>query len=842
MIGKDWRVPLPLLVSLNSNLRVNRYFVLLTVLCVASSVGMATALEMASRALQVDLARTADAVSGRAQIEIVGGLGGIPDEALLAVREVEGVTLASPLLEATFQIDLDRTLLRVLGFDLAEQRQFRQYTVQRHGLTVRDPLRLLASESSIIIAAKLAERLGLKLGSELLVYHNGQPLRLVVEATLADGGIADAFDGQVAVMDVYLLQQLVNRAGWLDRVDVILEPDSDVEAAIGRISTRVRGAATVRRASLRESWVDSAAGAIRLTALSIAFVGGVVAAMLSYASISLALVRRAPELELLRSIGWSRRTIRRLLWADVVAYATAGTLIGVPLGLLLSRMFLSIASALQDVGGGISASELDVSVQTIAVGLVVGLGASSVGLLAASSSGSRALVGALRAGTRRRMVQLLVLGAVAAILYSRVLPDFVTAAAVFAATIAAIAWSGPYLPSIAARLRPLLTRLLPGVGHLIGTGFAIRPRTAASAITSVAAVASSVAMMFSLAAGFESSLGSWAVGEFPGALRVTASTPFAVGHRDLISAGALRAIRDSPEVGEMTTYYNTSIIFQGAEIGLVAADLATEEAARGNKGRCADVGLGGGQAGASGRLLRKFGLRVGEEVELVTPVGMRSFLLVCSYKAFGGPSGQILLDNSTFEGIWGGLSPAMVAVWPRTDLDRLTADLRTRTAGLQPLFLTRSSVLRRYAQQAASRFDSTLYSLAGLALFLGTIAVGNCLMGIVSARFRELELLRTAGATTRQVTLLVLLDGLSVAVLGLLIGIPLGIAMSGPMSAALGASFGWPLDLAVEAPALLAVVAAVLASASVASIGPALLARSAKSGGLPESLQQPGGL
>src|SRR5262249_13216474 len=69
VIGRTWRLPLGLLLGVNSALGPNAVFFAVTLVSIAASVALATSLELASRAVQNLATETAQALAGDAQLE-----------------------------------------------------------------------------------------------------------------------------------------------------------------------------------------------------------------------------------------------------------------------------------------------------------------------------------------------------------------------------------------------------------------------------------------------------------------------------------------------------------------------------------------------------------------------------------------------------------------------------------------------------------------------------------------------------------------------------------------------------------------------------------------------------
>ena len=81
-------------------------------------------------------------------------------------------------------------------------------------------------------------------------------------------------------------------------------------------------------------------------------------------------------------------------------------------------------------------------------------------------------------------------------------------------------------------------------------------------------------------------------------------------------------------------------------------------------------------------------------------------------------------------------------------------------------------------QEALGFLNTFLLVFAGVALFVGAFLIQNTFRIVVAQRVRELALLRVVGATRRQVTRMVVLEAVLVAILASLAGVGVGVALA----------------------------------------------------------------
>jgi putative ABC transport system permease protein len=100
---------------------------------------------------------------------------------------------------------------------------------------------------------------------------------------------------------------------------------------------------------------------------------------------------------------------------------------------------------------------------------------------------------------------------------------------------------------------------------------------------------------------------------------------------------------------------------------------------------------------------------------------------------------------------------------------------------------------REAVDQGVGFFNTALLVFAGIAIFVGAFIIQNTYRIIVAQRTRELAMLRAVGATGRQVTRMVIVEAVIVALIASAIGIGAGILLALLLKTIFGAlGFGFP--------------------------------------------------
>jgi putative ABC transport system permease protein len=775
---------------------------------------------MSSRSVETELIRTADQLAGSAQIEVVGGSLGIQETLLESVAAVPGVRVAAPLVEAGCRLiegpvrDLP---LYVIGVDLLADPTVRLYSVRQADATVDDPLRLIALPNSILISDQLAKRLGVAVGRSIVVRFGHKQYDLVVRGVLSAGGVGEAFGGQIAVMDVYSLQTLLQRQGWLDRIDIVVDGSHDVSSMMTSIRGVVQGRATVRRSATRNLWVESTLATLQFVVAALVLVAVVSASLLAYGATSLFVDRRMQELALLRLAGLEGPRVRRLLYLDVILLAIAGCGLGFALALPLSQSFLDVLSGISGFLQNIQIQRLEVRPMTVLIGIVVGFLVALVGVVeparrATLSPPLEVLIGARggeipanRASIRSLAAVIPVVVFLALSVFPFGLPALLRVAALFILGVTTLTMAAlTCLPQAIHALRPALEHGFSGIGRLAGASLLARPVQTALTVACVAGVLAAVTISLTLVGSVTRTLDGWTFGQFQGGVFVTAGTPLTVRAEELISPETLATVRETPGVRGVYNQITVTILYQGQDILLsagameVLAEYGHLPLVAGDSRETA-LALTRGEVVVSDGFKRRFGIGRGDVITLDTPRGPRVFRVAGVIRDYAGPAGSVTMDIGAFDSLWPLKGSRNLVLWTDRDPALVIKDVERRVGEKQTLFFVYGNDLERFATRLLDRFTRLLKVVAIMTATLGGSAVFNMLLGAVAARTREIAVLRSVGATRSQVQALILVDGSLLSLFGGIGGILVGLACSYPIvSEIIPEAVGWSLTYSLR--------------------------------------------
>jgi putative ABC transport system permease protein len=832
--GDYSRLPFALLVELRALAGHQRAYVALSVLSIALAVAMATGLEMTTRSVGLAVDGTAAARIGAADLEVANGTLGIPEALLDEVAGVPGVRAAAPVIERTFWLTDARVAgeaLDVLGIDFVAERGVHDLQVT-DGVRIVDPLQLIAGNDSVVIAASLAQQAGTSIGGKLRVRDQTGEHVLVVRGILAAGGLADAYNGQVAVMDVLALQSLAGQSGVFDRVNVALEAGADAVEVKSQLSARIAGRANVGPPSGRNEELDAAMATLRVAAGTFALVAILIAVLVAYGTASTSIQRRIPEIALLRAAGLGRAGVQQLVWIDALLVAMLGTMLGLGLGLVSARSFTNLFSRVIQFHESRAMQPLGPAPLTFAIGSAVGMLVSAIGTIPPARRAARVAPLDLLDGTHphlnrppARFTVVLGLGAAAVALALALvplgLPSAPRVALLMAAALLALAAAAtPALRHLVRWLVPLLERVAPSVGQLTGVSILGRLPSVRISTVAVAGMVASVTVVFVVVESMAGSMDAWGQRFWGGGIYIMVGSDSMTVLREVLSHETVQRIRETPGVDRLQESFPTEANYQGEPIYLNAFSSASWVERRAGDWLSGDPAavagaLARGEVAISDGFARHFGVKSGDSIELATPSGPQRFVVGGVFRDVLRGAGGVVLDVAEFDRHWPRSGAWRVVVWSHLAPEEVIARIRAGVRERQALLFIQGEQLRRHGTEIVRPYLGFMWLIATLMCLLGGLSVMAAQLGVVLDRRRELALLRAAGATPRQVLVLVVLDATVVAAFAALAGTLLGLVSGWPGLEIYGDNFKVNLDyhahpLSAALLMLGAVVAAVL--------------------------------
>ncbi|MGH8065378.1 MAG: ABC transporter permease, partial [Candidatus Entotheonellia bacterium] len=359
-------------------LRQNPLRTCLTILGVAFGVAIFVAIRVTNLSTLRAFTETVDAVSGRTQLHIVGEVASLDQSLYPRVRSMPGLAAAVPVVTGYAVAEpWEGELLLVLGIDVLLDRDVRQYRIVASEDGDRESLRLLLDPTTLFASEPFVRRHGLALGSSLTLVTPRGRYEYVIRGLLAPEGPARALGGNFIVMDLSAAQLAFQKAGTLDRIDLALQPGVAVDAMQEALQARLGPGVRIERPAFRNAAVEKMLRSFQVNLTALSMIALFVGMFVIYNTLSSAVVERRRDIAILRAVGAGRGAIASVFLVEGLLIGAIGTLLGLPLGVLLSRLTLHIVSqSLVTLFLVVAIERLMITPSIVMTALGIGLGAS----------------------------------------------------------------------------------------------------------------------------------------------------------------------------------------------------------------------------------------------------------------------------------------------------------------------------------------------------------------------------------------------------------------------------------------------------------------------------------
>jgi putative ABC transport system permease protein len=244
----------------------------LSTLGVTLGLAVFVSIQVANHSVLASFAASLDAVTGKANLQIVGGQAGLPDNVfarLMSTRDAtirEHVQGAAPLISRTLYSPTLKSALLVMGVDLFSEAPFRDYHLgpsQLTGTGAESFARFVLDPQSIALSESLARRHNIKIGDSIVLFVGAERRSFRVTTILDSEAAGRAFGGDFALVDIATAQEKFAQLGRISQIDLIVD-----EAALDEVAARIRtllpSDATVQRPVQRGSQVADLLSAFQL--------------------------------------------------------------------------------------------------------------------------------------------------------------------------------------------------------------------------------------------------------------------------------------------------------------------------------------------------------------------------------------------------------------------------------------------------------------------------------------------------------------------------------------------------------------------------------------------------
>jgi putative ABC transport system permease protein len=579
----------------------------------------------------------------------------------------------------------------------------------------------------------------------------------------------------------------------------------------------------------------------------LSYISLVVGAFLIYNTISVSVVRRRPEIGILRALGAGRGVILSAFVGEAACFGFAGALIGLPLGRFMATGAVRLmAATVESLYVSSRPGTIDLSAASVLLALVIGVGVAVASAYAPAREASQVSpVEAMARGRReydarvhkaRDLWLALVLG-LAATAASRAPAVAGKPLLGYLAAILLVAASAMAMPAFVDALTSFASKLL---GKRFGVEAMLASRSLAASLrrTSVlvGTLSTAIAMMTAvgiMVGSFRQTVMIWMSDQLPADLYLRPAGSAAADRHPTLSPGLAEGIAKLPGVASVDRLRAYEIRYEDMPATLASADLNVLRSYHNSdffSGRPREQVLGelrdSNAVVVSEPFTYKHHLKAGDSISLSLGETQASFRIVDVYYDYSSERGNILMDRKTMLRYLPDPAPSNLAIYVSSDaqLEMVRAEIERATAGHRVIMFSNRD-LRAEAMRIFDRTFAITYALEGVAVIVAVMGIAGALLALVIDRRRELGLLRFLGAATGQVRKLILVEAGLLGVLANLAGLALGLALSLILIYVINKqSFGWTIRFHWPVEVLLGALTLVYLATVLAGLYPARVA------------------
>jgi putative ABC transport system permease protein len=834
---------------------------LLSIAGVALGVLASVAIGTANIQVMRSFEQAVTTVAGPATLEIAGHDLGVDESMITAVRAVEGVVSAAPVIEESVvlaQGELRGQTLEVLGLDLLAEAGARGFQISRDDSSVA--LEALLAPDALYLGRQVAADWNLGVGSVIEVTTGGRVVQLRVAGLIHHETAGTSLWDRLAVMDIAAAQLLFRSIGRLDRIELVTTPNRPLDDIITSLRAVLPPHLIVQRPAQRTKQVENMVWAFQLNLSVMSWVGLLVGVFLIYNTIAFVVAQRRREIGIYRALGMTEWRVTGLFLVEAGLLGLLGGLLGGLGGVWLSRGLVSLVSrTVSDLyapvtSGGLILSMDMLTLMSVAKGILLGTVVSMVGALGPSVEAGRTVtVRALAPGGYESTHQLraglwgwisLVLLVLAG-LCSLMGPIGDLPLFGYFATVCLLGALSCLAPICIKALgwrhlrRESKTMMLGGSFRLIAADQAARhPGRNAVTVSALMVGLSIMIGVVVMVRSFRDTVEFW-VDETVMADLIVAPQSWLqgkqAGQASRALPGAWRSTLSAIDgIAAVDTYRDVYGDVAGQPVALVSRDLRLHAQrsrylmVHGDSSAALRRAAENGGALLSEVLASRLGLREGDKVLITTPTGPVAVPVEGIFYDYATDGGKMVMDRAWYQQQWHDDRVTVFSVYlaAGADTEQVRQSIVTHVAGLDgmtlPPMVIRNHELRQEILEIFDRSFVLTYVLEAIAVLVAVLGIVNTLVTAVLERRREFATLRAIGASTRQVERLVLWEAAYLGLIGAALGVAGGLLLALLLIHVINKqSFGWTIQMTVPGGVILQAVGLALTAALVAGYWPA---------------------
>lgn len=706
---------------------------------------------------------------------------------------------------------------------------------------------VLRNQFSVFISEALAKRDQLKIGSPLPLIINEHPVELRVVGIIPNDPKQPAAPANLLIMDLPALQQLTDKTGRLDRVELVLEASPQRAERWAAMKKKLEAANPPNAprwlvsspADRRES-ASTMTQAFRLNLTLLSMLALLVGLYLVFQGLDGAVVRRRNEIAVLRSLGVTSRQIQTAWLVEAAAIGLVGGLLGLGLGWLGAQVAVkmvgktvnalyyanSVDSAAFNFGEAAVALILAVIASTLAGWRPAQVAANTPPAQVASRAGTTNYPGEKLLSDASLGLVLIVLGIILTALPPvRLVGGARLPVAAYATALCWIFGAGIFAGNTLAGIGKFFHALKINSLTLRLAGSHLRAPSGRHrlAVAGLVCAVGMTAGMAILVGSFDKTMRGWIDRTFQADLYISSDGAQTASSSSRVSPSTWKVVVANPAVKDANVIQLLEIKLGDATTLLVGNHLAFFRDYAKPAWLSAplndavfDPNRNAALALVSEAFAERFRVQRGNEIKIPTPDGFRAVTIAGIFSDYGNERGSVLIESQQFKNWFGNELAAslILALKPGYDPETLRTEIRTAHPGLG---VFTSGYLRGESLRIFHQTFAVTYSLEIIGVVVAVAGLAFTMASVLWERRADLNTLRALGMRRKELAFAAAWEGALTAAAGVLSGLAVSLALGWLLIYRINKqTFGWTLQTDRPWGQLAALALLVLASATIA--------------------------
>ena len=808
----------------------------LLIIGILLGVAVVIAIDYSNQSSKAAINLSAESITGKSTHQIVSSGIGVQDELFSEMKRNGILNEASPIVEGFVNVlNFNQQPFLLLGIDPFLDYPFRSY-YGGNDLQLTYLVSIIAEKDTALVSKDLADEFGVALGDKISYIYQGREsdLKIVGFINSNEPVVRETIKG-IILVDISTAQSAFNKIGFLDRVEMILKSEDELQ----KVQEFLPDGLVIRSTQEQNFQQESMIASFQLNLTALSLLALIVGGFLIYNTMTFSVVQRIELIGLYRSLGFHKSEIFTMVIFEALVIGVIGTFLGVIVGSILGKGTVNlILQTINDLYFVTNVKDASLPVESIIKG--IGLGIFITIFVSIPPAIEATQITPRMANIRSDLednfrkyfksvvlLEMLLVGLASFLLFS---PLFRNIWWAFLATFFIVIAFSVFTAITMYLLLPRISRFMKRKIGMI-PGMATRDlyrslsRTSVAVASLMVAVAVTIGMTLMINS-FRSTVSIWLMETLGGDIYISVPNQFANRSGGAIDEEIVSNIIQYPQIEKYDTLLTITGITENGDmqINVISNDEIAYERIFSSlqipKERVWEE-LQNNKVLVSEPLANRISKKLGDQITLHTPIGLIDFEVLGIFSDYTSSQGYLMIPRSVFNSYWinDSITALSLILDKGINVEEAVRQIKNQVVGFDQQLIIRSNKdLRSDVLVVFDRTFAITNSLRLITTVVSFIGILSATLIILNERKREFGILKAIGMKTKEIAQLILYETGFMGLIAGIFAIPTGIIISVILVFVINLrSFGWTIQFnldfwSLSQGILIALVASLLAS------------------------------